>query len=80
MLFRSAASSEVDEAPDSAASDAVDDALLSELSELSDEPVCEEEPEEDASVVVPALLLAGAEAPVADDAAVTTPVGVLPLT
>jgi hypothetical protein len=63
-----------------AASDAVDDALLSELSELSDEPVCEEEPEEDATVVVPALPLAGAEAPVADDAAVTTPVGVLPLT
>jgi hypothetical protein len=67
-----------------AASDAVDDALLSELSELSDESVCEEEPDEDAmlpeAVVVPALPLTGVEAPVADDAAVATPVGVPPLT
>jgi hypothetical protein len=65
--------------------EAVDDALLSELSdELSVEPVCEAELEEDIMlpevVVVPALPLTGVEAPVADDWAVATPVGVPPLT
>jgi hypothetical protein len=95
----SAASSEVDEAPDSertmsascpwlrdredlpSALEAVDDALLSEL---SDEPLCEAELEEDIKlpevVVVPALPPRGVEAPVADDWAVATPVGVPPLT
>jgi hypothetical protein len=68
-----------------AALEAVDDALLSELSdELSVEPVCEAELEEDIMlpevVVVPALPLTGVEAPVADDPAVATPVGVPPLT
>ena len=72
-----------------AALEAVDDALLSELSdelseELSIEPVCEAELEEDMMlpevVVVPALPLTGVEAPVADDWAVATPVGVPPLT
>jgi len=46
----------------------VDNALLSEL---SDEPVCEAEPEDDIVlpdvVVLPALPLTGVEAPVADE-------------